>query len=214
MSIEEEIVHECQRLQITCIKYVVAIFSLIKEDCEEMISSSQRSSIVYGCIWAFYQIFRITDAPQSLNEFKTPVSGATIEKKYCTIMKLLISLVMKKIYAWCFRKLGYSGIITSETPQCHVTILNCSKSKFITMLANDGYVYPLDYVDDIEDWNILFGMTYSDSYRQEFTIPIHVISKMKKNTISFDKCKEPIKSRGNEKLYKSIRKLVSKKSEL
>ena len=118
---------------------------------------------------------------------------------------------MKKVYAWCFRILGYSGDISSETPTCHVTIRNCSHSKLITMIANDGYVYPLDDVDDIEDWNILFDMLYMDSDRQVFNIPIHVISKMRKVSVSFDKCKEPIKSKGDDILDKAIRKFVSKK---
>jgi hypothetical protein len=206
---EEDIISECQILQLTCTKYVLAIYLLIKDECEEMISSSQRSSITYGCIWACYKIFKIVDAPETLVDFKAPISGATIEKKYCTIMKFFISRVMKKIYAWCFRKLGYSGTITSETPKNHITIHNCSRSKFISMIANDGFVYPLDDVDDIDDWNILFNMMYLDKNNKTFQIPIHVICKMKKIGVSFEKCNEPIKSKGNVKLDREIQKLVS-----
>lgn len=210
LTLEQDIISECETLKITCTPYVVAIYSLIRNDCEEMISSSQRSSIIYGCIWACYKIFKIDNAPETLNDFKTPISGATIEKKYCAIMKCFISRVMKKIYAWCFRKLGYSGTVTSETPEKHVTIFNCSKSKGIMMLASDGYVYPLDYVDDIEDWNILFEMMYIDKNNTLFEIPIHVTSKMKKIGVCFEKCQEPLKSKGNIKLYREMQKMIFK----
>jgi hypothetical protein len=211
LTVEQDIISECESLKMTCTRYVVAIYSLMKDECEEMISSSQRSSIIYGCIWACYKIFDIENAPETLSDFKTPVSGATIEKKYCTIMNFFISRVMKRVYAWCFRKLGCSGTVSSYADGEHrVTLYNCSKSKGMLMVGDDGFIYPLDDVDNIEDWNILFDMTYRDDDNKTFEIPIHVTSKLKKIGVSFENCPEPIRSRGNVKITTEIQKLILK----
>lgn len=205
-SIEEEITKNCLDFNISSPSTVVSIYSKINQGCEELISSSQRKSIIFTCIWLYLKIF---DEKLSIDietfSNRASISCITVEKKYCTMMKYILSRIMKSICAWSLDILrcdeSWDDKLCSNTPRIPVTLKHYDDHELMTMIADDGFVYPLEDVDDVDDWNILFDMTFENGTCRKIKIPISINCKLKNVKVSFDK---PLQDCGPRKLKNSI----------
>lgn len=207
------------------VSIVINLFNDVKKNCEEIFASSQRISIVYGCVWTFIKNFESPDYPSSLSELinrlinencnplnsktRIPVSAITIDRKYCEIMKYILSRVMKRVFSMCISMLSDTCTLISNTPVVPVTVYNCNDPDKISMIADDGFIYPLDDVDDILDWNILFDMEYI-SEDTIVNIPIKITSKCRTINVKFDKCPESVCKLGPNILNDEVKKFIRK----
>lgn len=210
-TIEEEMTKNCLKINIEPGK-VISIYRKINEGCEELISSSQRKSIIFSCMWLYLKIFdksRFVDI-KAFSE-RASISSITVEKKYCMMMKYILSRVMKKIFYWCLlvlrRDQPWNYELRSRTPKIPVTLKNYRDYKLMTMIADDGFVYPLEDVDDVNDWNIVFKMSFDDDKTGTIVkIPIIVNCKLKNVSVSFGKC---LKNEGPQTLQNAIMDFIT-----
>lgn len=190
LSVELEIASVCRMLNLPDADKVFILYSRLATDCEDFVSSSQRTSIIGGCLWTCICLFNpkycltIKEFVVLLSELgNVSISAATVEKKHCEILKYLLSRTLKRVYSWCFRQLNVSTA-RSLTPRVPVTVTNCCSGDEIKLVADDGFVYPLENVDDVADWNLLFDMVY-DGNGTLFQIPATVVCRPKKVSVEF-----------------------------
>lgn len=205
------------------VQFVYELFEKVKQGCDDVVASSQRISIIYGCVWAFIQAIgedKGQEYPSSIQELigrlntdvvdkkikrgLLPVSASTIQKKYFEIKKFIATRVMKRVFALCVAQVTYSVCLKSKTPTIPITVYNCTDPDDISATGDDGFIYHLSDVDDILDWNILFDMIYEDDDGNEIVMPICVITKSKNVHVLFDKCPYPIPEVGPEILAQVI----------
>lgn len=171
---------------------ICRLFEKVKCSCRGMMASSQRISIIYGCIWTFIKTFSSDNYPKTIigmvdiltkeiSRGTLPVSAVTINKKYIEITKFILSRIMKKVFAQCLSLVCDDETLVSRTPTVPVTLYNCTDPEKIKMISDDGFVYPLEDVDDVIDWNILFGMDF-----EGVTMPIRIDPKT--IVVSFEEC--------------------------
>ena len=188
------------------IRSVMNLFEEVKRCCDDIVASSQRISIIYGCVWTFIKLVgQHGDYPTSIEELISrlsadrniddsvklkrgtlPVSAVTVGRKYYEITKFVLSRVMKRVYAICLGLLDAPQQMVSNTPDIPVTLTDCTDPDKIAMRANDGFVYPLDDVDDVADWNIIFGMKFP------IELPIRIVVRTKTVEVVFSNCKTPV----------------------
>jgi hypothetical protein len=220
---------------------VFKLFEDVKTNCEDVFAASQRVSIVYGCVWTFIKCFgdgenqpasyptclsdlinRLTteNAGASDDDVKprtrAPVSAITVERKYCDIMKYVLSRTLKRVVARCLAMLippSAQRTLQSKTPTIPLTVHNCTDPDEISVVANDGFVYPIADVTDVTDWYILFEMKYTfldKGRKRKLDLPISVVNKSRSITVKFDACSSPIRDRCPEILKEEIVKFIRK----
>jgi len=218
---------------------VFNLFEKIKLDCESVFAASQRVSIVYGCVWTFIKWFvneipshLTTTKPMRLqtliaklieeNSIKNArsravVSAVTIERKYYEIMNYILSRVMKRVFALCIAQIPHTShpshspitILRSVTPKIPVTVYNCNNPDLIRIIADDGFVYPIENVDNVFDWNIIFDMKFEAiGHSNIIHLPITISHKSRSIIVSFSNCSSPINTIGDEILRKEVRYFI------
>ena len=202
---KSEICAACSIVGITGddVEHVFRLFESVKHGCNGIMASSQRISIIYGCIWIFIQTFPSKSYPGTISELidllinetcgekkkgMLPVSAVTINKKFNEITKFVLTRIMKRVFATCISLVCTADQLVSKTPNIPVTLYDCTDPDKITMVADDGFVYPLEDVDDVNDWNILFDMVYNTKLGEKVCMPIKLESKPKAITVSFVEC--------------------------
>lgn len=157
-------------------------------------SSIKRLVLVCSCVW-YVLVLTVPTSKITIDQFidsittrikskrKLPVSK--IENKYNDISKYVLSRTMKRIVSRCLQQIIVENNtnLVSTTPDIPVTMHNCTDPDLVQLIADDGFVYPLDDVDDVLDWNIVFDMKF-----QEVKIPISIT---KSGKLVFD---EPLDS--------------------
>lgn len=222
---KSEIYAACSIVGITGddVDYVFSLFEKVRHGCDCIMASSQRISIIYGCIWAFVKTFPSINYPNTIGDLvglllddtcgekkrgMLPVSTATINKKYNEITKFILSRVMKTVFSLCLSLVCTEDYLVSKTPTIPITLYDYTIPEKITMIADDGFIYPLEDVDDVTDWNILFNMSYATSSGEEVLMPIRIVSKSKTATVSFDECPLLVAEMGKFILEDAIRQFI------
>lgn len=189
---------------------VLKLYSAIKNDCEMLVAASQRMSILYSCLWTV--ISATNDDGPSLAEFvalitsrsksKRLMSVATIEKKHSDIYRYILSRTMKKIVTRCLGYLTTAPVLRSNTSKIPVTLSGLPDD--MRIVADDGFVYPIEDVDDVMDWNVVFRMKFD----RDFHIPLSIVTKRKQTVVSFEQCPEPLRAVGSSIVRDEIRKFI------
>lgn len=205
------------------VEYVYHLFEKVRHGCDGIMASSQRISIIYGCIWTFIKTFPSDKYPKTISDLvglllkdtcgekkrgMLPVSAVTINKKYNEITKFILSRIMKKVFAQCLSVVCVEDNLVSNTPTIPVTLYDCSDPEKIKMVAKDGFIYPLEDVDDVSDWNIIFGMVFLTSTNEEVLMPIKITSKTKTAHVSFNECPLFVAEIGQVILDETIRQFI------
>ena len=207
------------------INNVYNLFESFKTNCETVFASSQRVSIIYGCVWTFIKCFeddisQFISRPECLSELinrlknensgnRAVVSAITIERKYYEIMKYILSRIMKRIFAICISYITQSSILRSITPKIPITVYNCKNPDTIRIVADDGFVYPIEDVDDVLDWHIIFDFKFTEfNSNKIIQLPIVVVSKSKSITINFNACQPVIRLIGYNILRDEIKHFI------
>lgn len=202
MSDDIDIMMLCESHDVD-LKTVSKLYNLIKTDCEDIIASSQRVALIHSCTWTVMKVCGKHRDP-SISDFvekigarmktKRTISVVTIEKKHQLIMRYLLSRVMKKVISRCTPLITTEKVLRSTTPRIPVTFYTDTT----TLVADDGFVYPLEDVDDVMDWNVIFQMTFSE--RVVFPISIN-----KKLVVSFS---GPLKSVGTDFIHEELNNYI------
>ena len=203
---------------------VLRLFENVKHGCNGIMASSQRISIIYGCVWMFIKTFLKDTYPNTIGDLidllvketkftekkrgTLPVSAVTVNKKYNEITKFILSRVMKKVFAQCLALVCCTDKLVSKTPTVPVTLYDCTDVEKITAIADDGFIYPLEDVDDVTDWNVLFEMVYEDGSEDAILMPIKIVSKSNSTFVSFEECCEIVADLGPALLSEAIRDFI------
>lgn len=175
-SIEIESIFSDQPAEIR--RRVSSVYSVIRRDCDEIAARSQLKSVVCACLW-FVLINRTNDDTTTTTSFKEfasryGVSVGTVSKKYGEIKRFTVRRVVKKLFArFLTGVFAELGPLTDE--ERTLTVHDHHSPEEIRVIANDGFEYPVDDVDDVEDWNIFLSKRYT--YASRFspkTVPLRV----------------------------------------
>jgi hypothetical protein len=92
-----------------------------------------------------------------------------------------------------------------------VTVRNYDNVTRISVVADDGFIYPIEDVDDINEWNTLTRYkSYIHSNNNTILLLNVSLMEIKKETIlDFSKSTEPLRTQGPEILKKEIVKLLN-----
>lgn len=83
----------------------------------------------------------------------------TIRKRYMEIKRHVYRKILKRIFA----KYLYKTFKCDEVQSDDGTIIVSNIKQNVRVVGYDGFVYPIDDVDDITDWNILFQQHWKGS---------------------------------------------------
>lgn len=123
-----------------------------------------------ACVWFIVSTFAenkisLRDFTREYNDFcdketifkKTTTS--TIRKRYLEIKRFTYRRCLKYVFAdYLYEKLKVIEVITEED----IKASNLHDPREMTIISiKDGFVYPIDDVDDITDWNILFRKNWN-----------------------------------------------------
>lgn len=79
----------------------------------------------------------------------------TIRKRFLEIKRFVYRRTLKRVFAnYLYKHIGHN---ISKTVENDIIATNLHNSDEMTIIATDGFEYPIDDVDDITDWNILFN---------------------------------------------------------
>lgn len=173
---------------------VMKIFDTVKSQ-SDLLNNSHCKSVVCGCIY-FYLMHNSVKI--SLKQFskKVNLAESTIIKKFIIIKTIIMKPIMKRLFSYFLRNVDLNVRIVDDCksdvdldlidPVQSVAVHNYADPDNISVTSLiDQFVYPLDDVEDIRDWNILFAKCYIDSNGFEFKLDIRVIETTKNLLFDF-----------------------------
>lgn len=177
---------------------VESIFNMVSQ---QLSASSQLKSVICGCIWFHFKTF--SKSKISLKHFaeKCEMASSTIQKKMTEVKKFALRKILKRIFSWC---LTVFGTVDPVSDGGSIKILNSRDPDAIRIIdTEDGFEYPLDDVDNVQDWNILLGKNWF-FLDVSFCIGAVVTTTKTDVGLSFDKCIEPINSLGQARVEQEL----------
>lgn len=120
---------------------------------------------VCACIWFYIVSF---DKRTSIKDFTTRYNSIdsiglkhttvpTIKRKYLEIKTHVVRCVMKNIFArFLFENVGNN---VTDDSGC-VIVTETGDHNLTRVVGSDGFVYPIEDVDDIMEWNLLLDLTW------------------------------------------------------
>jgi hypothetical protein len=151
---------------------------------------NQRSSVC-ACVWLYVVTFR-KDANISLREFTSRynslcsrtgiglkrTTACTIRKRYLDAKRHIFRQTLKRVFAnYLYDKLASDEF---ESDEGDVIVRSANDADVMTIVGSDGFQYPIDDVDDITDWNILFCKRWGS---RRVNVPYRVVDNGKKITL-------------------------------
>jgi len=102
-------------------------------------------------------------------------TACTIRKRYLDIKRHIFRRTLKRIFA----NYLYDKLSSDKFESDGIIVDSANDPDKMTIIASDGFQYPIDDVDDITDWNILFNKRWN----QIATVPYQIKDTGKKITI-------------------------------
>jgi len=196
-------------------KFNIAQVYLFAKMCG-VVAQSHIKSAVCGCIW-FY--LKLTASKITLKQFVKicGLSPLTVQKKYIDLKRSAVRGVMKRFFSSMLtlakRQTKHFQENSTDTLRSMVdklTIVNYSDANSISVIADDGFVYPLNDVDDVTEWNSLIsGKTYTDEHSNKITLKVLLIESRRGIDLDFSQTSEPLRSMGPNLLIKEIYSLLN-----
>lgn len=164
---------------------VVKLFDLVKLK-SDLLNNSQTKSVICGC--AYFHA-RFINVPITLKQFslRSLKAEMTITKKFIAIQCIVLKLCLKRVFS---RMLIHSNVQTKSNnlydPIEKITIINYKSPDLISVIGDeDDYIFPLDDVDDIYEWNFLLNKTYYTDKNKHIKLSCKIAETSKTVTISF-----------------------------
>lgn len=141
--------------------------------CLAMQNFFHTRSCVCAAIWIYLSIFHVIFPPLSLKEYverynincrkdgiglkKTTI--ITIKKRIAEIRQFFLKIIIKRLFcSFIFTHIG------NEAYSDDIVVKNAFNHNKVSITSNDGFIYPIDDVDDVLDWNILLSKTWTNGH--------------------------------------------------
>jgi hypothetical protein len=195
------------------LKSIINLYSIVKAN-STITNTSHSKSVICGCIWFYLQFNR---SPISLKQFSLKCNCAkmTIQRKYTIILKTIYRLIMKSLFSsllvdtqiFTSNSLNIKSSSINNLTDGIVVIKNYDDPILISVIDDaDNFVYPLDEVDNLLDWNILFKKIYYDIDGKGRDVGIKIKEDLSIDFSQFDKFS---KNSGNLYLKEKIDKILT-----
>ncbi len=191
---------------------VTKLFNLVKKD-SDILNNSQCKSVVCGCVftWLKFKGVQIT-----LKQFSTKIgmSEMTIVKKYILITKVLFSRIMKTLYSKLLmgcKISSHSRKIKCSDPSAlyeHIERLHVfnytNPDKLSVVDITNGFVFPLDDVDDVTEWHMLLSKKYYTPSGGIMNLSVGLVETSRELKCVFDKYDKLNGQNGQEILSSTV----------
>lgn len=204
-------------------RLVVNTFLLLKK-ASNAVNSSQYTSVICGCIyfWIVHYLDKSVDIETFIEE--AAVSKITLLKNYMIVCDVVFKSILKELFSELLQKcvpiqLEKTGthktktlkknVVDTEDEECVYKSDEKYKIKKpfdvsnITV-ENDGNVLPLDFVNDILEWNLLLNRCYFTSTTKIMLYVLIIKSSSKDIYFDFSNFNKFNKLNGNKILKKVL----------
>jgi hypothetical protein len=176
-----------------------------------IVSQAHIKTAICGCVW-FYLKHVNGVKKISLKKFSIAcgLSTITVHKKYLELKKSVIRTIMKRVFSACMvARIGIVKGVDITAQDGSVTVHEYANPDTISVVGSDAFVYPIEDVDDVLEWNALLSLAYVDPDKNSFVLGAKLYATKRDVVVQFYECAEPLRSMGEgivrfetEKLFK------------
>jgi hypothetical protein len=161
----KEIEYVIEEFKITNINNLHAFIS-----CLTLQNFFHTRSCICAAIWIYISIFHTIF---SLKEYITrynyhcrkdgiglkKTTLITIKKRITEIKQFILKIIIKRLFCdYIFDNIG------DDAYSDDISVKNASSYDNVCITATDGFIYPINDVDDVLDWNVLLSKTWTDGH--------------------------------------------------